>query len=84
MTTPPHPDDAYRADADAWFALLDGLTPGDEELFLARLAQRTGKDVADVRAQWRGMARDGSATGSMRRVQAFFRPRTSPPPAPAA
>jgi hypothetical protein len=68
-------ENTYRADADAWMAMLAGLTPADEGVFLQRLADATGMSLGDVQAQWDALRPGDVPTGAIRRVVQFFKRR---------
>ena len=66
-------DNAYRLDADGWLPLLYGLKPSDEEIFLQRLAEQSGKNIDDLREQWQQIGNDASASRAILRIRRFFR-----------
>ena len=69
-------DNAYRLDADGWLPLLSGLKPSDEEIFLQRLADKSGKNIDELREQWNKIDDDAGASRAILRIRRFFNSKT--------
>ena len=69
-------DNAYRLDADGWLPLLYGLKPSDEEIFLQRLAEKSGKNIDDLREQWQKIGDDAGTSSAILRIRRFFHSKT--------
>jgi hypothetical protein len=59
-------------------AMMHGLTPADEDVFLRRLADASGKSLKDVRAQWDEMTPESVNDIALKRAVWFFKRGRTP------